>query len=208
MTSALPTAVENFQRYLRIKTVQPQPDYPACTQFLQAHAEELGLPCTVIEVKPGKPVVIITWEGKDPSLPSIGLNSHTDVVPVYRDHWTHDPFSAEIVTDDQGEQRIYARGTQDMKIVGWGYLEAIRNLKAAGHRFLRTVHLLFVPDEEIGSEEGMKVFVHQPEFKALNIGFMLDEGVANPEDAYYVFYAEKSAWWTRLRAEGQTGHGS
>ena len=28
-------------------------------------------------------VVIITWEGTDPSLPSIMLNSHIDVVPVF-----------------------------------------------------------------------------------------------------------------------------
>ena len=27
--------------------------------------------------------VVITWEGQDPSLPSIILNSHIDVVPVF-----------------------------------------------------------------------------------------------------------------------------
>ena len=30
-----------------------------------------------------KPIFIMTWEGKDPSLSSLMLNSHTDVVPVY-----------------------------------------------------------------------------------------------------------------------------
>ena len=28
-------------------------------------------------------MVIITWEGSNPSLPSIMLNSHMDVVPVF-----------------------------------------------------------------------------------------------------------------------------
>jgi len=32
---------------------------------------------------PGKPVVIITWLGQKPEMPSILLNSHMDVVPVY-----------------------------------------------------------------------------------------------------------------------------
>jgi len=32
---------------------------------------------------PGKPIVVITWLGQKPELPSILLNSHTDVVPVY-----------------------------------------------------------------------------------------------------------------------------
>jgi acetylornithine deacetylase/succinyl-diaminopimelate desuccinylase-like protein len=31
---------------------------------------------------PGKPIVLLTWEGKDPHLPAILLNSHVDVVPV------------------------------------------------------------------------------------------------------------------------------
>ena len=30
----------------------------------------------------------------------------------------------------------------------------------------RTIHLSFVPDEEIGGLDGMKVFVHTKEFKA------------------------------------------
>jgi len=32
---------------------------------------------------PKKPVFVMTWEGKDPTLPSILLNSHIDVVPVF-----------------------------------------------------------------------------------------------------------------------------
>lgn len=29
---------------------------------------------------PGKPIVLATWKGQDPSLPSVLLNSHYDVV--------------------------------------------------------------------------------------------------------------------------------
>ncbi len=50
----------------------------------------------------------MTWEGTDPSLPSLLLNSHTDVVPVYPDQWKYDPFEA--VKEANGD--IYARGTQ------------------------------------------------------------------------------------------------
>ena len=28
-------------------------------------------------------IVVMTWKGYQPSLPSIVLNSHTDVVPIY-----------------------------------------------------------------------------------------------------------------------------
>ena len=37
-----------------------------------------------LQVAPQKPVVLMSWKGTDPSLPSVLLNSHTDVVPVFR----------------------------------------------------------------------------------------------------------------------------
>ena len=49
-------------------------------------------------------------------------------------------------------------------------------------------------DEEVGSETGMGAFVKTEEFKKLNTGFCLDEGLANPIDAFTVFYGERSAW--------------
>jgi aminoacylase len=37
-----------------------------------------------------------------------------------------------------------------MKCVGIWYLEALRVLLKAGKKFKRSIHLTFVPDEEIG----------------------------------------------------------
>lgn len=49
-------------------------------------------------------------------------------------------------------------------------------------------------DEEIGGIPGMKAFVHTDEFKALNVGFALDEGLASATDEFPVYYAERSIW--------------
>ena len=54
-----------------------------CTTFLQGQAEELGAEFQVMECVPGKPIVLMTLQGQDPSLQSVLLNSHTDVVPVF-----------------------------------------------------------------------------------------------------------------------------
>lgn len=54
-----------------------------CVNFLKKQANSLGLPIRVYEVVPQKPIVVLTWEGKDPKLPSVLLNSHMDVVPVF-----------------------------------------------------------------------------------------------------------------------------
>lgn len=132
----------------------------------------------------------MTWEGTEPELPKIVLNSHMDVVPVYEDKWTHPPFAAEM--DPEG--RIYARGAQDMKCVGMQYLAAIRALKREGVRLRRTVLIMFVPDEEIGGKLGMKQFVKTNDFKSFNVGFALDEGIASPTEDFELFYGERSIW--------------
>uniref|UniRef100_A0A8B9HN99 N-acyl-aliphatic-L-amino acid amidohydrolase n=1 Tax=Astyanax mexicanus TaxID=7994 RepID=A0A8B9HN99_ASTMX len=106
------------------------------------------------------------------------------------------------------EGNIYGRGTQDMKSVTIQYIEAIRRLKAAGKRFPRTIHLSFVPDEEVGGHKGMETFINHPEFQKLNVGFALDEGLANPTEAFTVFYGERNPWWITIRCPGSPGHGS
>ncbi|KAJ1880277.1 adenylate cyclase, partial [Kickxella alabastrina] len=203
--TSIPESVQRFIEYLQIKTVQPTPDYASCTAYLQRQALDAGFEFRAIEFVPGKPVVILTLPGTSPSLPSIILNSHTDVVPVFEASWTHPPFGAHRVASADGGHRIYARGAQDMKIVGQAYLEAMRQLKGAVRR---TVHAVFVPDEEIGGHDGMAKFVESAEFRQLNAGFALDEGMANPHEALRVFYGERAPCWIRFVARGNTGHGS
>uniref|UniRef100_A0A2K6FYZ7 Aminoacylase-1 n=1 Tax=Propithecus coquereli TaxID=379532 RepID=A0A2K6FYZ7_PROCO len=125
-------SVTLFRQYLRIRTVQPKPDYGAAVAFLEERAHQLGLSCQKVEVAPGYVVTVLTWPGTNPALSSILLNSHTDVVPVFKEHWSHDPFEA----------------------------------------------------------------------------FKDSEGLANPTDAYTVFYSERSVWWVRVTSTGRPGHGS
>ena len=39
------------------------------------------------------------------------------------------------------------------------------------------VHIMFVPEEELGGMDGMRLFVHTEHFKELNLAFALDEGI-------------------------------
>jgi len=197
-------ATSLFREYIRINTMQPNPDYTKAMQFLTVQANSLGLPYWTLECVPGKPIFVMTWEGTDPSLSSVILNSHTDVVPVFPDSWVHEPFSA--FKDEQGN--IYGRGTQDMKCVGIQHIEAVRRMKQEGKRLRRTIHLTFVPDEEIGGGDGMMKFVQTPEFKRMNVGFSLDEGLAGPEDEIPLYFGERNVFWVKITCPGNPGHGS
>ncbi|XP_060852760.1 aminoacylase-1-like [Rhopalosiphum padi] len=197
-------SVTIFREYLRIPTVQPNVDYSECIRFLERQAQRLGLPLKVYYMAPGKPIAIITWVGQKTELSSILLTSHMDVVPVYLEKWTHEPFSA--YKDESGN--IYARGAQDMKCVGIQYLETIRKYITENLKLKRTIHICFTPDEEIGSKFGMAKFVTTREFAELNIGFALDEGIATPNEVFDVYYCERTSWYLIITCTGQTGHGS
>ncbi|KAI4313190.1 hypothetical protein L6164_026188 [Bauhinia variegata] len=203
-TLSTPEIISRFQQYLQINTAQPNPQYYEAADFLISQAKSLSLESQTIEFVKGKPLVLLKWPGTNPHLPSILLYSHTDVVPSEDHKWTHHPFSAHI--DEKGN--IYARGSQDMKCVGMQYLEAIRRLKASGFQPLRTVYLSFAPDEEIGGHDGAEKFYESKLFDDLNVGIVLDEGLASPSENYRAFYAERSPWWLVIKAIGTPGHGA
>jgi aminoacylase len=124
------SAVDLFRQYIRIRTDHPQPDYQACIEFLTAYlTQRVGIAAADIRIvhatDANKPSLFATIHGSDRSLPSILLNSHTDVVPVDRSRWTVEPFDGVQQPDTR---RIYGRGTQDMKCVTIQYLEALRTL--------------------------------------------------------------------------------
>ena len=205
------TPQEAFREFLRIPSISaegPEGSYADSAKWISDYGrEKVGLSSIKsVEYKPGKPVVLMEWPGSQPDLPCVLLNSHYDVVPAMLEHWDTDPFGA---VKDEANGRIYGRGTQDMKCVCVQYLVAILRLRRAGFVPTRTVHLSFVPDEEIGGADGINLLVASEEWKSLQpVGVALDEGLANPKDAFTVFYGERTPWWLMIRAEGPTGHGS
>jgi len=54
--------------------------------------------------------------------------------------------------------------------------------------------LFDISDEEIGGKDGMAKFVNTSDFLELNVGFALDEGMADPSDQFPLFYGERSIW--------------
>ncbi|EHA8586427.1 putative aminoacylase-1 [Cocos nucifera] len=196
--------IQRFQKYLRIRTAHPDPDYASAAAFLSSEAQSIGLQTLTLEFARGKPLLLLSWPGSDPSLSSILLNSHIDSVAAEPSKWLHPPFAA--FRDAAG--RIFARGAQDDKCLAVQYLEALRNLKAASFVPRRSIHLSLVPDEEIGGADGAAKFATSQEFRALNVGFVLDEGQASPTDEFRVFYADRSPWSLIVKAVGAPGHGS
>ena len=201
--SADAAALESFRTYVRLRTDHPNPTegYRAAMQLLRRYADALDLQFHELELEEGHPLAVLTWTGRDPSLPSVILNSHTDVVPAETDKWTREPFGAELHGDKiygcviilpqhpptimYTPVRIFPissrRGTQDMKSVGIQYLEALGRLRLADWAPERTLHLLYVPDEEVGGARGIKLLLAHSLMGELRPGLVLDEGLPSPD---------------------------
>ena len=48
----------------------------------------------------------------------------------------------------------------------------------------------------------MKQYVVSKEFKKLNIGLALDEGLASPTEVMPVYYGERNVFWVRFHCTG------
>ncbi len=107
--------VELFKEFLRFNTTHPNPQLRPMCDWLKKRAEELDMKYSERELTPGLPIALLTIEGSDPSLPSLLLNAHMDVVPVVPEMWTALPAGETPFTawEDEKTHFIYGRGAQD-----------------------------------------------------------------------------------------------
>ncbi|EFC40064.1 GA1981-PA-like protein [Naegleria gruberi] len=228
--------MKRFQDYLRLPTQHPKPDYATAIDFLLKwtrsvfHIDDSTDPIKEVQVNanlktgensilkyyifhcnPAKPSFIFTWKGRDASKGSIMINSHTDVVPVDKDQWKYPPFDATMVDENTGKgRRVYSRGSQDMKNIGTGYMEALVALVESGFKPERNLQVVFIADEEIGGDDGWECLIQNELWKELNVSFGIDEGLASglDEDIIPIYYGENVAHWFEITATGNVGHGS
>ncbi|CAK0857415.1 unnamed protein product [Prorocentrum cordatum] len=143
--------------------------------------------------------------------------------------WCCDPFAAQVRDGyvlaagspdgdyaGRGGPCIYGRGIQDsrhevrLRAVPRGYREAAAE---ARRRVAPAPHV--PPDlrprrgDRRQRRHGRLLGDSRVQGLAANLVAMaLDEGLANPRNAYTVFYGERTPWWLIVRAQGPTGHGS
>jgi succinyl-diaminopimelate desuccinylase len=146
--------------------------------------------------------LIFRYKGKN-SDRTIWLMSHLDTVPAGNlQDWHTNPFDA-VVKDG----RIYGRGVEDDQ---QGIVSSAIAMKALNDKGVLPEHdvaLLFVTEEEIGSEHGiLYVMKEKPDiFKKNDIVIVPDGGNA---EGTMIETAEKAILWMKFTTHGKTAHGS
>jgi succinyl-diaminopimelate desuccinylase len=101
------------------------------------------------EVAPGRTSLLATVGAGEPGRLTLLVNGHLDVVPVDPTGWTRPPFAGERDGD-----RLYGRGTADMKGGIAAAFVALDALRRAGREPACDVVFHLVADEERGGELG------------------------------------------------------
>lgn len=148
------------------------------------------------EVAEGRTSLVATVGSGDPSRPTLIVNGHLDVVPVHRDGWTCDPFDAEVDGD-----RLYGRGTCDMKGGIAAAIHALHVLQRAGRQPACDIVFHLVADEERGGALGTEAMVAA--------GLVKGDACVVPEPTdMKVCVAERGLVTGTVTVHGTPAHGS
>jgi succinyl-diaminopimelate desuccinylase len=137
------------------------------------------------------------------SAESVWVCTHMDVVPAGEiSLWETDPWTA---VEKNG--KIFGRGTEDnQQGLASGVLAAIALVK---EKIVpqKTLKLLFMADEEVGSNFGMKfLLANHAEIFSKNDRILIPDG--GDEKGETIEIAEKNILWLKFHTKGKQAHGS
>jgi acetylornithine deacetylase/succinyl-diaminopimelate desuccinylase-like protein len=198
-----------LQALLRINTTNPPGNELAAANYIAGILEKEGIKHEVIEISPGRGIVIGRLGNApfpDPAR-ALLLVAHLDVVGVTRDKWSVDPFAA-IIKDGF----LYGRGTIDDKGMVVANLAAFIALKRSGATLDRDVIYLADDDEEQFGDASLKV-VASKYWDKIAAGFALnEEGRVMVKDGKVIYVgiqvSEKVPVNVTVIATGTSGHAS
>ena len=198
--------ITNLRNLLRLDTRNPPGNETLAAEYLRGILEQEGITCEIVGPAPHRGTIVARLKGNGSASPLL-LMSHTDVVAVEPEKWTHDPFAAEIA-----DGFMYGRGALDMKNMVTMELMTMLLLKRFGVQLKRDVIFMAAADEEVGGHDGAG-WVAQNRPELIQAEYALNEGGGfvieiNGKHYYTVQTAEKGAARLRLRTKGNPGSGS
>jgi acetylornithine deacetylase/succinyl-diaminopimelate desuccinylase-like protein len=202
-------AVGWLEGLIRINTTNPPGNELAAANYIAAILEKEGIAHEVIEITPGRGIVIGRLNASVMPDASRGLLllAHLDVVGVTREKWTVDPFAA--VTQNG---YLYGRGAIDDKSMLIANLVAIVALKRNAVPLERDVIFLGDDDEEQGGDASIKTVIAK-HWDKIASGFAINEEgrviTKNGKPLYVgIQTSEKVSINVTVISTGTSGHGS
>jgi succinyl-diaminopimelate desuccinylase len=152
-----------------------------------------------------RPNILLDPVGSGKGRPEGGalwIMTHMDIVPPGEARlWSGDPYRMR----EDGE-RLIGRGVEDNQQSMVASLSAAAALRELGRKPARPVRLLFVSDEETGSEHGIQYLLRTRDLFAPGDHALVPD--SGSTDGTEVEIAEKSILWLRVATRGRQCHAS
>jgi len=194
---------------VRINSVNPPGNETVAANYISAIFQKEGISNEVIEMAPGRSIVIARLQAGPLPAPSnaLLLVAHQDTVGVDPKKWSVDPFGA-VVRDGY----LWGRGSIDDKAMLTANIATMVELKRSGARLGRDVLFLATDDEEQGGTASIKMTL-QKYWDKVACTYALNEGgrimVKEGKIQYVgVQASEKVPYNVTVIATGPSGHGS
>ncbi len=195
----IPSALDIARDLVRMDTRNPPGREAECARYLGDLLAGAGLEVSYHDFAPGRTSLVALLRGlgdaADRKKP-LCFGGHIDVVPLGAKEWSVDPFGAEIIDD-----RLYGRGSTDMKSGVAAFVHAAMKLAADQKRGNADIVLAICAGEETGCEGSSHLG---------RTGVLGEAGaivIAEPT-ANYPVLGHKGALWLRVETEGVAAHGS
>ena len=199
-------AAKILSDYVKIDTTDPPGNEKQSAEFLAGILKKEGFNPEVLSFNDKRANLVCRFRGSSSEKPLL-LLSHMDVVGAVAVDWKVAPFSGTIK-----DGYVWGRGTVDCKGMGTMELMAFILLKRAGVTPKRDIILLANADEEAGGEAGAE-WVVRTHWDKVAAGYVLNEGGMGikgmfGKDIMMPCFGEKGPLWIKLKARGESGHGS
>src|SRR5579871_6145708 len=194
---------------VRINTVNPPGNEATVAKYISAIFQKEGVSNEVIEMAPGRSIVVARIQAgplPDPSN-ALLLVAHQDTVGVDVKKWTTDPFAGTV-----RDGYLWGRGSIDDKAMLAANIATMVEIKRTNAHIARDVIFLSTDDEEQGGSASIKVAI-QKYWDKIACAYALNEGgrvIVKDAKVQYVGVqaSEKVAYNVTVTATGSSGHGS
>ena len=184
---------------VKIPTPNPPGGTEPCIRLIEDYFARHGVTTVVHSRHRGKANIVAKIEGVSPK--KVLWLGHVDVVPEgNRASWKHEPFGGEIEGDE-----VFGRGSSDMKGSCASAMVAAKLIQCEA-KPPNTVEFWFTCDEETQGEDGAQWLAQEGLIKG-DVCIIGDSSGSTPAKPY-IDVGCKGFLWTKLRAKGQTAHGS
>lgn len=195
------------QDLVRIPTINPPGEaYLEICELVAARLKRVGFQVEMVRAEdtPGDSTRYPRWnviarrEGGGRG-ETVHFNSHHDVVET-GSGWTVDPFGGELKDD-----RIYGRGTCDMKGGLAASIIAVEAYLEVFPQFAGAIEISATADEETGGFGGVAYLAKQGFFSPERVQHVI---IPEPLNKNRVCLGHRGVWWAEIETHGRIAHGS